>query len=148
MADLNPTDKLRQVLAHAYEGCRQLGADVIGTDHLLLGIVRHRNNVACEILGVLGADIEQIGDDLAASLHGGSKGGRPVITLAAKRALSDAEEEAQRREADCVGTDDLLCALLHQPSSNSAEVLRGSGITLERVLARLPKRSADRFTRL
>ena len=145
---LSPTDKLRKVLAHTYEGCKHLGAGLVGTDHLLLGILRHRSNVACDVLSAFGISIDEVEKRLVRSLDRGSETTVPQFTPVAERALADAERGAQSRGAECVGTDDLLCALLLQPQSISARLLRDLGLSRELLERRLSRRSTPREEQL
>lgn len=128
------TARVRQVLRVAQEEAERLNVGFVGTEHLLLGLVRDEACVAVQILRLAGgtqdlirAEIERV---VGADPTKGSppRNGAVPYSEAFNRVLTLAEQEA--RDGEHLGTEHLLFALLHVPERQAAQVLGRFGITI------------------
>ena len=131
------TEKSRRVLRYATQEAQRLGSEYIGTEHLLLGIVREGTGTAYTILQRLDVDPKRIRLEVEkrcrnAAPAGGS--GREVpFAPRAKKALEYSVEEGKRLGQNVVGTEHLLLGLLREGSGIAAQVLASLGVELEDV---------------
>ena len=77
-ADIPPTPRAKKVLELAVEESRRMGHNYVGTEHLLLGLVREGEGVAAQVLVSLGADLERVRQQVLTMLGGASGGGQPT----------------------------------------------------------------------
>jgi ATP-dependent Clp protease ATP-binding subunit ClpA len=133
----NFTDRLRKVLALAREEAIRLQHDSVGTEHLLLALIREGESVAATVLDNLGIDLEQVQEMVYESVRRGKNTSLTELPLTsqAKSVLDFASIEARELNYSYVGTDHLLPALLREESGLAAEVLGRIGVTLEAVRA-------------
>jgi ATP-dependent Clp protease ATP-binding subunit ClpC len=127
------TEKARGALTQAQDEAYHLNHNYIGTEHILLGILRQQNGVANKVLVNLGADLGKIRTGVELII---GKGKEPVtgeigLTPRAKRVIELAIDEARHLGHDYVGTEHLLLGLLHEGGGVAAGVLDSFGITLE-----------------
>ena len=115
------TPRAKKVLELSLREALQLGHNYIGTEHMLLGLIREGQGVAAQVLHRLGADLAQV-----MVLLPSAEAPRPSRTPAAQRAIGAADEVASD---DPVGSHHLLLALLDDPSSLAAKVLEAFGVT-------------------
>lgn len=132
----NFTDRLRRVLALAREEAILLQHDYIGTEHLLLALIREGESPAVAVLQNLRVDLEEVVERVHESVRRGpfAPSGELPFTVPARSVLSSAEAEAVRLNHSYVGTDHLLPALMRERGI-AAEVLDQVGVTLEAVRA-------------
>ncbi|MCL4441837.1 MAG: ATP-dependent Clp protease ATP-binding subunit, partial [Firmicutes bacterium] len=76
-ADIPPTPRAKRVLELAVEESRQLGHNYVGTEHLLLGLIREGEGVAAQVLIALGANLERVRQQVINMLGGAPGGGQP-----------------------------------------------------------------------
>lgn len=133
------TQRAQRAILHAQEEARELNHAAVGTEHLLLGLIREGEGVAARALLNLGADLGKIREEVA-KVIGRQTGGwqeGPMrelpLTPRAKRVLNLAFEESQLRGVNYVGTEHLLLALLREEDGIAAQVLKSMGIRLESV---------------
>lgn len=133
----NFTDRVRKVLQMAREAAARLHHEYVGTEHLLLGIVREGEGVAAAVLTNLSVDFEQIEQRVEATVKPGKAGGRNLTspdlpyTSRAKKILEFAMSEARELDHDYVGTEHLLLGVLREEKGIGAQVLMDAGITLD-----------------
>ncbi|AQS57931.1 ATP-dependent Clp protease ATP-binding subunit [Desulforamulus ferrireducens] len=77
LGDIPPTPRAKKVLELAVEESRRMGHNYVGTEHLLLGLVREGEGVAAQVLVSLGADLERVRQQVLNMLGGASGGGQP-----------------------------------------------------------------------
>jgi ATP-dependent Clp protease ATP-binding subunit ClpA len=128
------TNRARIVMALAQDEAQRLGHDYMGTEHLLLGLVREGEGVAAVALTRLGVSLD---DARAAVLHIIGHGDRIVageigLTPRAKKVLELAVDEARRMGHHYIGTEHLLLGLLREGEGIAAGVLASLGVNLER----------------
>jgi len=134
----NFTDRTRKVLQMAREEAARLHHEFVGTEHILLGIVREGEGVACAVLQNLDADLEDIRDEIEKSVKEGkaaNRGDDLPYTSRAKKILELSMSEARELNHSYVGTEHLLLGVLREEKGIGAQVLMNLGLTLERVRA-------------
>lgn len=156
------TAEARRCVQLAREEARALGAGAIGTEHLLLGILRCRRSHAVEALDALGVTLERAraelqitivdGDPVSATSTGGSPlrglGGRRDITAPARRILEGALREAVKLRDGFIGVEHLLLALLGDRNNGAARTLAELGVTPQQVRAELERTWAQAAQRV
>ena len=147
-------DDARRVLAYAQEEAQGLHHNYIGTEHLLLGLLRDFPGAGARLLRRLGVELDET---RAAVEYVVGRGSAPVTgaigpTPRAKRTLEAAVEVARARQQQVAAPEHLLLALLHgqQPEAPgrgiAAGILNGFGVTADRVQAELPQVLAEEAT--
>ncbi len=128
------TQRARKVLSLAHEEAERLRHNFIGTEHLLLGLIREDGGVAGRVLRELGLETERV-DQMVQRLSGMGQysSGRIELAPGTERVLQMAFEEARRLGHHYIGTEHLLLALVRQDEGVGIEVLRRLGITPEQV---------------
>jgi len=131
------SERARRVLTLAQEEAQQLSHSHIGTEHILLGLVREAEGVAAKVLINLGASLDKVRKAVEFII---GRGEQPVtteirLTPGAKRAIELAIDEARHLGHNYIGTEHLLLGLLHEEKGVAAGVLDSFGITLERARA-------------
>jgi ATP-dependent Clp protease ATP-binding subunit ClpC len=130
----NFTDRVRKVLAMAREEAIRLQHDYVGTEHILLGLIREGEGVAAAVLMNLNVDLEQIHERIEDSVRKGKATialGELPYTSRAKKVLEYAMAEARELNHSYVGTEHLLLGLLREEKGIAAQVLNGLGVSLE-----------------
>jgi len=130
----NFTDRVRKVLAMAREEAIRLQHDYVGTEHLLLGLIREGEGVAAAVLTNLNVDLEQIHERVEESVRKGKATialGELPYTSRAKKVLEFAMAEARDFNHSYVGTEHLLLGLLREEKGIAAQVLNSLGVTLD-----------------
>ena len=131
------SERARRVLTIAQEEARQLNHSYIGTEHILLGLVREEEGVAAKVITNLGVSLNKVRS--AVEFITG-RGERPStsetgLTPRAKRVIELAIDEARQLSHNYIGTEHLLLGLLREGEGVAAGVLESLGITLERARA-------------
>ncbi len=134
----NFTDRVRKVLAMAREEAIRLQHDYVGTEHILLGLIREGEGVAAAVLTNLSVDLDQIHERVEESVRKGKATialGELPYTSRAKKVLEFAMAEARDFNHSYVGTEHLLLGLLREEKGIAAQVLNSLGVTLEEARA-------------
>ena len=134
----NFTDRVRKVLALAREEAIRLQHDYVGTEHILLGLIREGEGVAAAVLGNLAADLDELHRLVEENVRRGKSASNiPELpyTSRAKKVLEYAMAEARELNHSYVGTEHLLLGLLREEKGLAAKVLGELGITLEEARA-------------
>jgi ATP-dependent Clp protease ATP-binding subunit ClpC len=148
------TDRARRAVVLAQEEARELGHSHIGTEHLLLGMLRDSgggsSSVAASALTSLGITLEAAREAVAATVgRGPGQSGHIPFTPPAKRSLELALREALQLGCDYIGTEHILLGVIRGDTSVAARTLAGLGAQPEavrqRVIEMLPRRSASRL---
>src|SRR4051812_47847027 len=129
------TERARRVVFFAQEEAARLGENYVGTEHLLLGLVRESDSVAARILDRLGVPLGRIRADIERQVtrgHG-NLGQDMQLTPRAKRVIDLAYEEARRLNNNYIGTEHLLLGLIYEGDGLAARVLVKQGANLARV---------------
>ncbi len=130
----NFTDRVRKVLAMARDEAIRLQHDYVGTEHILLGLIREGEGVAAAVLTNLSADLDQVHERIEESVKKGKATialGELPYTSRAKKVLEFAMAEARELNHSYVGTEHLLLGLLREEKGIAAQVLNSLDISLE-----------------
>jgi ATP-dependent Clp protease ATP-binding subunit ClpC len=130
------TERVRKVIYLAREEAARLQHDYIGTEHLLLGVIREGEGIAATVLNNLGLDLDRIRQEVEnmVSASGGTMTiGEIPFTPRAKRVLELAVEEARSLGHNYVGTEHLLLGLIREGEGVAAKVLLELGVDRKRV---------------
>jgi ATP-dependent Clp protease ATP-binding subunit ClpC len=132
------TKKARRVLSLANEEAQALNHGYIGTEHLLLGLVREGDGVAARVLKDLGVDLPKVRSAVEDIVGRGKRAtlGRIGLTPRTKRVIELAVDEARRLSHHYIGTEHLLLGLAREGNGIAADVLASLGVSLESVRRR------------
>ena len=134
----NFTDRVRKVLAMARDEAIRLQHDYVGTEHILLGLIREGEGVAAAVLTNLNVDLDQVNERVEESVRKGKATialGELPYTSRAKKVLEFAMAEARELNHSYVGTEHLLLGLLREEKGIAAQVLNALGVSLEEARA-------------
>jgi len=135
MNGYNFTDRVRKVLQMAREEAARLHHEYVGTEHILLGLIREGEGVAAAVLTNLNVDLEDVQQKIEETVKKGKAGAvtGPDLpyTSRAKKVLELAMAEARELNHSYVGTEHLLLGLLREEKGIAAQVLNDAGVTLE-----------------
>ena len=130
----NFTERVRKVLAMARQEAIRLQHDYVGTEHILLGLVREGEGVAAHVLSNLGVDVEKLHERVEGAVRKGKATialGELPYTSPAKKVLEFAMAEARELNHSYVGTEHLLLGLLREKKGIAAQVLNALDATIE-----------------
>jgi len=129
------SERARRVLTLAQEEAQHLNHSYIGTEHILLGLLREEEGVAAKVLVGLGANLSKVRSGVEFIIGRGDKPntGEIGLTPRAKRVIELAIDEARHLGHNYIGTEHLLLGLLHEGGGVAAGVLDSFGINLEQV---------------
>ena len=126
------TDRVKKVLQYARDEAKRLNSEHVGTEHLLLGIVREGAGVAAAALKTLGVDLENLAQDVERSISasGGMMtiGSQVTFSEHAKNVLQASAMEAQMLGDNYIGTEHVLLSLLKVAESQAAAALTAAGV--------------------
>lgn len=133
------TERARKVLSLAQEEAQRFQHNYIGTEHLLLGLVREREGVAGQVLLSLGVDLEKVRQAVEHIIGRGDRIvlGEVGLTPRAKKVIELAVDEARRLDHHYIGTEHLLLGLIREGDGIAAGVLQSMGVKLEDVRAKI-----------
>jgi ATP-dependent Clp protease ATP-binding subunit ClpA len=140
MSGYNFTDRVRKVLQMSREEAARLNHGYIGTEHILLGMIKEGEGVAIAVLINLNVDFEEVRRKIEATERPASGVGTAVgpdlpYTSRAKRVLELAMSEARDLNHSYIGTEHLVLGLLREEKGIAAQVLVDAGASLEQVRA-------------
>ncbi len=129
------SERARKVLTLAQEEAQRFNHNYIGTEHILLGLVREEEGVAAKVLSGLGVEPSKVRAAVEFII---GRGGKPTsgeigLTPRAKRVIELAVDEARHLNHNYIGTEHLLLGLLREAEGVAAGVLESLGVNLERV---------------
>lgn len=128
------TERARRVILLGQEEAGRMHSGHVGTEHLLMGLVREREGVAAQVLEKMNVQLAQVRAEVEAEVQIGNESTtEPKLTPKAKRVLELAADEARRMRHNYIGTEHLLLALLREKDGLAAAVLRRLGLNLEKV---------------
>jgi len=132
----NFTERVRRVLARTREEAARLRHEYVGTEHILLALIREEEGVAAAVLQNLSADPNEIRRRIEETVRRGSAGPATgpdlPYTSRAKKVLELAMSEARDLDHGYVGTEHLLLGLLREEKGIAAVVLGAVGLTTDR----------------
>jgi ATP-dependent Clp protease ATP-binding subunit ClpC len=127
------TERARKVIVFAKEEARRFNHDYIGTEHLLLGLIREGEGVAAAVMQKLGVDLESIRIEVEKLVQPGPQTqvvGDIPFTPRSKKALELAAEEARALGHNYIGTEHLLLGLVKEGEGMAYRVLLNLGMDL------------------
>ena len=131
------SERARRVLSLAQEEAQRFNHNYIGTEHILLGLVRETEGVAARVLSSLSVDLNKVRSAVEFIIGRGEKPAQGEIGLTprAKKVVELAVDEARRMNHTYIGTEHLLIGLLREGEGVAAGVLESLGVTLDKVRA-------------
>ncbi len=131
------TDRVKKVMQIAREEAVRLGNDYVGTEHLLLGLIKEGDGVAVAVLRSMSIDLEELAANIEKTIT--STGGMMTIgqmlpfTPRAKKVLEIAANEARSMSHKYIGTEHLLLALMKDNESTASNALGSAGLEYEKI---------------
>lgn len=153
-SDITLSPQTKKLIDFAVDEARKLGHSHVGTEHLLLGLLRvglEAESPAANVMGSLGLDLQNVREQVVATLANAgapSSTARPWSQRAAppgrsgpfdrfddgaKRVLALAQEEALRLNHNYIGTEHLLAGLIREGAGTGARVLQSLGVEVDKV---------------
>lgn len=129
------TEKARRVIVYAQEEARMLNQNYIGTEHLLLGLIREQDGIAAKALESLNISLEDVHQQVEDLIGRGTfvPTGHIPFTPRAKKVLELSLREALQLGHNYIGTEHVLLGLIREGEGVAAQVLLNLGADLERV---------------
>jgi ATP-dependent Clp protease ATP-binding subunit ClpC len=130
----NFSSRVQVVIQYSREEALRLGHDYIGTEHLLLGLLRESEGIAIEILNNLGCDLDELKksiEDAVKTTGDTMTVGDIPLTKRAEKILKMAYMEADRFKSDVTGTEHLLLALVREKDGVAAQILMSFDVTYD-----------------
>ncbi|MEE1049706.1 MAG: Clp protease N-terminal domain-containing protein, partial [Clostridia bacterium] len=129
------TEKAKQALNFAAEAALELGQSYVGTEHLLIGLIREQDSVAGKILESNNVDDEMVISKIDALIGTGEpiEEGQPEATPRTKRVIQNSYIEARRLGHNYVGTEHLLIAVLRESESIAVKILSEMGVSPQKL---------------
>jgi len=133
------TERARKVLTLAQEEAQRFNHNYIGTEHLLLGLVREGDGVAARVLSNMGVQLPKVRSAVEFIIGRGESVimGEIGLTPRAKKVIELAVDEARRLNHHYIGTEHLLLGLVREGEGIAAGVLESLGVNLEKVRAQV-----------
>ena len=131
------SERARRVLSLAQEEAQRFHHSYIGTEHILLGLVRETDGVAAKVLGNLGVELNKVRSAVEFIIGRGERAttGEIGLTSRAKKVIELAVDEARRLNHHYIGTEHLLIGLMREGDGVAAGVLESLGVNLDKIRA-------------
>ncbi len=129
------TERAQKVLMFAREEAKNTNYPYIGTEHLLLGLIREGESVAAKILSAVGMDADKVREAIAQMVEAGKEQAtaEPALTARAKKVLELSLDEARRMSHSYVGPEHLLLGLIREGEGVAAQILTAYGADYRKV---------------
>ena len=130
------TDRARKVMQYAKQEAQKFNHEYIGTEHILLGLVREGSGVAANVLQNMDIELKKLRLEVEKMVASGPELvaiGQLPFTPRAKKVIEFAFEEAKNLNHNYIGTEHLLLGLLREEEGIAARVLQNSGVKLDEV---------------
>ena len=129
------SERARRVLSLAQEEAQRFNHNYIGTEHILLGLVRETDGVAAKALANLGIELDKVRAAVEFVMGRGERSspGEIGLTPRAKKVIELAVDEARRLNHHYIGTEHLLIGLMREGEGVAAGVLESLGVSLDKV---------------
>ncbi|MCL4534481.1 MAG: AAA family ATPase, partial [Bacteroidetes bacterium] len=131
------TERARRVLTLAQEEAQRLNHNYIGTEHLLLGLIREGNGAAAKVLANVGIDVGKVRSavEFIVGRGGDAVLGDIGLTPRARKVIELAVEEARRLNHPYIGTEHLLLGLVREGEGIGPAIIESLGVSLDKVRA-------------
>src|SRR5690606_4182937 len=127
--------RVKDVISYSREEALRLRHDYIGTEHLLLGLIREGDGIAINILNNLNLDTAVIRQSVEDAVKGSSVSRTPIgsvaLTKQAEKVLKITYLEAKIFKSDIIGTEHLLLAILRDEDNIASQILQQYGISYD-----------------
>jgi ATP-dependent Clp protease ATP-binding subunit ClpC len=138
------TDRARKVMAIANQEVQRFNHEYIGTEHILLGLIKEGSGTGAVVLKNLGVDIEKMLLEMEQLFKLKGRPDKVTMdkqspTLLSKKVIEYAIEEARNLNHDYIGTEHILLGLLRESEGIAAQVLVNLGVSIERVRTEILK---------
>jgi ATP-dependent Clp protease ATP-binding subunit ClpC len=135
------SERARRVLTYAQEEAQNLNHNYIGTEHILLGMVREEDGVAARVLASMDVNLAKLRSAVEFVIGRGEKpsSGETGLTSRAKKVIELAIDEARTLNHNYIGTEHLLLGLLREGEGVAAGVLDSFGITIDKTRAEITR---------
>ena len=139
------TPRAEEALRLSQEAAGELGHGYVGTEHLLLGLIREEEGTAHTVLTEAGLTDELVVSIIKKSVGAGLPGGNPAqgLTPRAKRVVEIAVEDAVRGGYNYVGTEHLLAGVLREGNNMAVRILRTAGVESKHLYTALMQKLND-----
>ena len=130
------TERAKKVIQLAHREALRLGHDVIGTEHILLGLAVEGEGVAAQVLNSAGVSIDELRTMVEQLVGKGEQKSKPVdlpLSPRAKKVLDLAMREAQKMSVSYVGTEHILLGLISEGEGIATQVLNSMGLDSDKV---------------
>jgi len=129
------TDRARKVMALASQEARRFNHEYVGTEHILLGLIKEGDGVAANVLKYLGVDLDKARQSVEQILPIGddSSFDDRSLTPRAKKVMEYASQEARDLNHNYGGTEHILLGLLREQEGVAAQVLTNLGVKVDEV---------------
>ncbi|MGI6119728.1 MAG: ATP-dependent Clp protease ATP-binding subunit [Desulfosporosinus sp.] len=134
------TECAEKVLAIAHNEAKRMGHQVVGTEHILLGLIQESEGIAAQVLVELGLDLHKIRNQVEQiSEWNLPYHGEVGLTPRVKRVLELANEETHRQEVNYIGTEHLLLGLIMEGEGIAAKILANFNVSPDKVWKQVVK---------
>jgi len=130
------SNRVKDVLRYSQEEAQKLGNDFLGTEHILLGMIREGEGIAVKILRNLGVDLERLREHIENKLRGsvvGNASGSLPLSKQLVKILQMSLLEAKSYKTDIAGTEHILLAILRDKSNQAKEILGEFSVDFDKV---------------
>jgi len=129
------TERAQKVVVLSQEEARRLGHNVVGTEHILLGLCAEGEGVAARALQSMGISLDKVRSEVEKVIGRGEGNpvGQPTFTPRAKRVLELAFDEARNLGHTYIGTEHILLGLIREGEGVAAQVLKNLGADVDKV---------------
>ena len=133
------SERARRVLSLAQEEAQRFNHNYIGTEHILLGLVRETDGVAARVLASLNIELSKVRSAVEFIIGRGDRAasGEIGLTPRSKKVIELAVDEARRLNHHYIGTEHLLIGLMREGEGVAAGVLESLGVDLDKVAQRV-----------
>ena len=134
------TDRARKVMQLANQEAQRFNHEYVGTEHLLLGLIKEHSGVAASVLTKMGIDLHKVRVEVEKIVQSGPDMvfmGKLPMTPRTKKAIEYAMEEARNLSHNYVGTEHLLLGLLREQEGVAAQILINFGLKSENIVVEL-----------
>ncbi|MBE3126757.1 MAG: ATP-dependent Clp protease ATP-binding subunit [Candidatus Atribacteria bacterium] len=135
------TEKAKRAIMIAQEEAINLNHDYIGTEHILIGLIKEEEGVASQVLRQLGVNVDKVVEEVERLVGKGEyqQVGEIAFTPRAKKVLELASQEASQLKNNYIGTEHILLGLLKEGSGVAVRILADLGINLDNVYSEIMK---------
>ncbi|GAH29061.1 unnamed protein product, partial [marine sediment metagenome] len=135
------TEKAKRAIMIAQEEAINLNHDYIGTEHILIGLIKEEEGVASQVLRQLGVNVDKVVEEVERLVGKGEyqQVGEIAFTPRAKKVLELASQEASQLKNNYIGTEHILLGLIKEGSGVGVRILADLGINLDNVYSEIMK---------